>query len=105
MPPITHYLYFGLALFVVGLCGVVFRRSLIHVSMAFALMFGSVAVLLAAYARYHLDPGGRVLALVVVLVGLLESAIGAALILRIVRAEGGEPGVIDDWTSLGEHDR
>jgi NADH:ubiquinone oxidoreductase subunit K len=85
--PITHYLYLALALFGVGLGGALLRRSLIAVLLAIALMFGAVALLLSAYARFFADPGGQLAALTVVLVGMLELSIAAAVVVRVRRAE------------------
>ncbi|MFO7568037.1 MAG: NADH-quinone oxidoreductase subunit K [Enhygromyxa sp.] len=90
--PITHYLYLGLALFGVGFGGALLRRSPIAVLIAIALMFGAVALLFGAYARFFSDPGGQLAALAVVLVGLLELAVAAAVVLRIRRAEQNEGG-------------
>jgi NADH:ubiquinone oxidoreductase subunit K len=88
--PITHYLYLALALFGVGLGGALLRRSRVAVLLAIALMFGSVALLLSAYARFFADSGGQLAALTVVLVGMLEIAIAVAVVMRVRRAEQGE---------------
>jgi NADH:ubiquinone oxidoreductase subunit K len=108
--PITHYLYLALALFCVGLGGALLRRSLVAALLGIQLMFLSVALLLSAYARFLLDLDGQLAAIVVVLVGLVELAIAAAVVLRLFAAEAGagagedEPGAAEwlhDWTGRG----
>jgi NADH:ubiquinone oxidoreductase subunit K len=91
---ITHYLYLALALFGVGLAGALLRRSLVVVLLAIQLMLGAVALLFCAYARFFADPHGQLAALAVVLVGLLELAVAAAVVVRVSTADdvqGAEP--------------
>ena len=104
--PITHYLYLALTLFVVGLGGALLRRSLVTALLGIQLMLVSVALLLSAYARFFVDLAGQHAAIAVVLVGLVELAIAAAVILRMFAQEpgeggdaGGRAGWLLDWTA------
>jgi NADH:ubiquinone oxidoreductase subunit K len=104
--PITHYLYLALALFTVGLGGALLRRSLVTALLGIQLMLVSAALLLSAYARLFLDLGGQLAAIAVVLVGLVELAIAAAVVLRLFAAEAGDDGLVragwlHDWTGRG----
>ncbi|EDM78963.1 hypothetical protein PPSIR1_06963 [Plesiocystis pacifica SIR-1] len=100
MLPTTHYLYFGIALFALGLGGAALRRSLIAVLLSVQLMFMAAAVLLCAYVPVHGAAQGRVAALLIVLVGFVEVTIAAAVVVRAIRS--GEPesspvAWLEDW--------
>jgi NADH:ubiquinone oxidoreductase subunit K len=99
MLAITHYLYLGLALFGVGLGGALLRRSLVVALLGIQLMLVAVALVFCAYARFFLDPGGQIAALFIVLVGLCELGVAAAIVVRAIRADGpGAAAVLDDWS-------
>ena len=104
MLPVTHYLYLALVLFCIGLGGALLRRSLVTALLGVQLMVVAVALCLSAYARFFVDPGGQVVALLVVLVGLVELAVALAVALRARLAERGEDTAADlvgDWTEAG----
>lgn len=94
--PITHFLYLAFALLAIGLAGVLLRRSLLAVLAGLQLMLGAAVLLAAAYARHHGDAGGQVLALMLALVGLLELALAAALVVRAQTGSGHD--WLSDWT-------
>lgn len=94
--PITHFLYLAFVLFTIGLAGVLLRRSLLAVLGGVQIMIGAVVLILVAYARYHGDLAGQASAGIVALVGLLELALAAAL---VVRAQtGASHDWLADWT-------
>ena len=98
MLPITHYLYLGLVLFGIGLGGALLRRSLVVALLGIQLMLVAVVLVFCAYARFFVDPGGQIAAILIVLVGLCELGVAAAIVLRAVRADGpGAAALLDDW--------
>ncbi len=115
MLPVTHYLYLGLGLFAVGLCGAVLRRSMIVALLGVQLMLAAAALLLCAYGRVFFDANAQVMAGLVLLVGLCELAVTAAVVLRSANYdasapdeqrganadEGQEAGLLADWTLGG----
>ena len=92
MLPVTHYLYLGLGLVCVGLCGAVLRRSMIVALLGVQLMLAGAALCLCAYGRVFFDPGAQAMAGLVVLVGLCELAVAAAVILRSARYDSSRRG-------------
>lgn len=110
MLPVTHYLYLALALFGVGLGGALLRRSLVAVLLGVALMLVAVALCFCAYARFFVDPGGQIAAVLVVLVGLCEIGVVVAVVLRSLRARSESVGeaqteavnLLEDWAGSAE---
>ena len=112
MLPVTHYLYLGLGLFAVGLCGAVLRRSLVIALISVQLMLVGAALCLCAYGRVFFDMGAQVMASMVLLVGLCELGVAAAIVLRSARYEASAPrapareepegDLLEDWTLGGE---
>ncbi len=114
MLPVTHYLYLALALFAVGLGGAILRRSLVVALLGVFLMLAAVALCLCAYARFFVDAGGQISALLILLVGLCELGVVVAIALRGLRAEaspapdaGSEPApsLVEDWVGGGASER
>ncbi len=100
--PVTHFLYLALALFGVGLTGVVLRRSLLAVLGGVQIMIAATVLLFCAYARYHGDMAGQASAVIVALVGLLELAVAVAVVLRATASPTGESDLLLDWTGSAE---
>ncbi len=112
MLPVTHFLYLGFGLFVIGLAGALLRRSLATVLGSVQVMFAAVVLILCAYARAHEQLDGFAAAIVVALVGTFELAIAVALLVRASEASraaaepdraAGDP--LHDWTALGDEER
>mgnify|MGYP000713441122 CR=1 FL=1 len=83
--PLEHYVFLSLALFCIGVTGVLFRRNTIIILMCLELMFNSVNLLLAAFSSYHSDPSGQVFVFFIMLVAAAEVTVGLALLIMLKR--------------------
>src|SRR5260221_13015834 len=59
MLPIEHYLFLSLALFIIGVIGVVTRRNVIVVLMSIELILNAVNINLVAFSRLYGDVAGQ----------------------------------------------
>ena len=83
--PIDYYLIVSIALFSIGLLGVLFRRNTIIILMCIELMFNSVNLLLTAFAAYHSDPSGQVFVFFIMIVAAAEVAVGLSILVMMKR--------------------
>ena len=89
--PLSWFLYFAAASFVVGLLGVLIRRNAIAVLMAIEIILNAANVNFVAFWRYNptfLEEGaipGVMMALFVITVAAAEVAVGIGLILLCYR--------------------
>jgi NADH-quinone oxidoreductase subunit K len=98
MVPITHFLYLAIALFLIGMLGVLVRRNVIIVLMGIELMLNGANVALVAFSRLWGDMDGQVMAMFVIAVAAAEAAVGLAIVVSIFRARSGTD--IDDLSAL-----
>ncbi|MDY0058755.1 MAG: NADH-quinone oxidoreductase subunit NuoK [Myxococcota bacterium] len=83
-----HVLALALALFVLGLLGILVRRDLIFVLMSLEIMLNSaVLAFAAAGARWH-QADGQVWILFILVVAAAEVSVGLPLLLRLNRLTG-----------------
>jgi len=66
MLAIEHYLFLSLALFIIGVIGVVTRRNVIVVLMSIELILNAVNINLVAFSRLYGDVAGQVFALFII---------------------------------------
>src|SRR2546425_6515509 len=90
MLPIEHYLFLSLALFIIGVIGVVTRRNVIVVLMSIELILNAVNINLVAFSRLYGDVAGQGFALFLI----ADSAAGAAVGLGIIIAFFRHPGTV-----------
>jgi NADH-quinone oxidoreductase subunit K len=83
--PLQYYLYLSLALFCIGITGVLIRRNAIIVFMSIELMLNSVNLLLSAFSTYKGDAAGQVFVFFIMAVAAAEVAVGLAIIVVIYR--------------------
>ena len=83
--PLEHYILLSVALFSIGLIGVLFRRNTIIILMCIELMFNSVNLLVTAFAAYHSDPSGQVFVFFVMIVAAAEVAVGLSILVMMKR--------------------
>ena len=83
--PIQWYIYLSVALFCIGVLGVLFRRNAIVIFMCVELMLNSVNLLLVAFSTYHNDASGQVFVFFVMAVAAAEVAVGLAILVTIFR--------------------
>ncbi len=93
MIPISYYLFLSLALFSIGMIGVMTRRNIIIVLMCVELMLNSVNLLLVAFSKMHQAKNlgseagidGQMLVLFIMVVAAAEVAIGLSIMILFYR--------------------
>ena len=83
--PLDNYIMLSVALFSIGLMGVLFRRNIIVVLMCLELMFNSVNLLITAFSAYHSDPAGQVFVFFIMIVAAAEVAVGLSIVVMMKR--------------------
>ena len=83
--PLDYYVIVSVALFSIGLLGVLFRRNTIIILMCIELMFNSINLLLTAFAAYHSDPAGQVFVFFIMIVAAAEVAVGLSILVMMKR--------------------
>ncbi len=91
MVPLSMYLALGAALFIIGLYGVMARRSAVLIVMSIELMLNAVNINLIAAASHMEGTGnfanfdGQLIAIFIITVAAAEVGLALAIILRIYR--------------------
>lgn len=83
--PTSHLLAFSLALFVLGMIGVLARRNAIIVLMGIELMLNAANVNFVAFSRNLDDLAGQVFTLFNIVIAAGEVAVGLAIIIALFR--------------------
>jgi NADH-quinone oxidoreductase subunit K len=83
--PIAAYLALGALLFVLGIAGVLLRRSALIVFMSIELMLNAVNLTFVAFARQLGRLEGQVAVFFVLVVAAVEVVVGLAIIIAIFR--------------------
>lgn len=95
--PIQYYIYLCLALFSIGIIGVLTRRNAIIVFMCIELMLNSVNLLLVAFSKMHLavataankastvGTDGQLFVFFIMVVAAAEVSVGLAIIVMLYR--------------------
>lgn len=83
--PQDWYLYLSIALFSIGVMGVLFRRNAIIILMCIEMMLNSVNLLLVSFSSYHNEAEGQVMVFFIMVVAAAEVAVGLALLISIYR--------------------
>jgi len=86
MIPISYSLLLSVALFSIGVIGVLIRRNAIMIFMCIELMLNAANILFIAFAQVHGQIGGQVFVFFTITVAAAEVAIGLALIVAIYRS-------------------
>ena len=85
MIPTEAYLILSLALFTIGVVGVLTRRNLIVIFMAVELLLNAVNLSFVALARSLGSMDGQVIVFFVMAVAAAEAAVGLAIMLQLYR--------------------
>ena len=85
MVPASHILVFSLALFCIGMLGVLTRRNAIIVLMGIELMLNSANINFIAFSRQLGDLAGQVFSIFTIVVAAGEVAVGLAIIIALYR--------------------
>jgi NADH-quinone oxidoreductase subunit K len=83
--PLDYYLYFSIALFSIGVMGVLIRRNVIIVFMCVELMLNAVNMLFIAFSSYYADANAQVFVFFIMAVAAAEVCVGLAIIVMIFR--------------------
>jgi NADH-quinone oxidoreductase subunit K len=95
--PINYYIYLSVALFIIGIVGVLTRRNAIIIFMCIELMLNAVNLLLIAFSKMHhtaatvLDPAttagteGQLFVFFIMVVAAAEVSVGLAIIVMMYR--------------------
>jgi len=85
MIPTTHYLFLSLALFTIGVIGVVTRRNVIIILMSIELILNAVNINLVAFSRMFGSVDGQIFAIFVITDAAAEAAVGLGIIIAFFR--------------------
>lgn len=95
--PIQNYIYLALALFSVGVVGVLVRRNAIIIFMCIELMLNAVNLLLVAFSKMHYQTAaltnkattagtdGQLFVFFIMVVAAAEVSVGLAIIVMLFR--------------------
>src|SRR6478672_9044846 len=93
--PINYYIFLSIALFVIGIIGVLTRRNAIIIFMCIELMLNAVNLLLVAFSKMHhlansardLTAGsdGQLFVFFIMVVAAAEVSVGLAIIVMLYR--------------------
>lgn len=95
--PIQYYIYLSLALFSIGIVGVLVRRNAIIVFMCIELMLNAVNLLLVAFSKMHYNTAlltnkettagteGQLFVFFIMVVAAAEVSVGLAIIVMMYR--------------------
>ena len=85
MVPIEQYLFLSLALFIIGVVGVVTRRNVIIILMSIELILNAVNINLVAFSRHWANVDGQIFALFVITLAAAEAAVGLGIIIAFFK--------------------
>jgi len=93
--PINYYIFLSIALFTIGIIGVLTRRNAIIIFMCIELMLNSVNLLLVAFSKMHHGTAaasnalagidGQLFVFFIMVVAAAEVAVGLAIIVMLFR--------------------
>ena len=93
--PINYYLFLSLALFTIGMVGVLTRRNAIIIFMCIELMLNAVNLLLVAFSKMHhlknlalnasVGTDGQLFVFFIMVVAAAEVSVGLAIIVMMYR--------------------
>lgn len=83
--PIQHYLFLSLALFAIGIMGVLMRRNAIIVFMCVELMLNAVNLLMVAFSKMYGSADAQIFVFFIMVVAAAEVAVGLAIIVMMYR--------------------
>ncbi|HJY86616.1 MAG TPA: NADH-quinone oxidoreductase subunit NuoK [Candidatus Acidoferrales bacterium] len=85
MIPTSHYLFLSLALFTIGVVGVLTRRNVIIILMSIELILNAVNINLIAFSRLLGSVDGQVFAIFIITDAAAEAAVGLGIIIAFFR--------------------
>ena len=85
---LSSYVLLSAVLFVIGVAGVLLKRSALVIFMSIELMLNAVNLALAAFSRHHGGLEGQIFVFFVMAVAAAEAAVGLAIIIAVFRRKG-----------------
>src|SRR3954470_17078291 len=95
---LEHYLIVSLALFCLGLLGVIMRRNLLVIYMSLELMLNAANLALVAFSRFNNNLNGQIMVFFIITVAAAEVSVGLALIVALYRKR--RTAHVEDLTTL-----
>ncbi len=83
--PIEHVIALAVALFVIGVLGVLLRRNVIVMLMSVELMLNAANLLFVAFSERWALPRGQTISFFVMAVAAAEAAVGLAILIGVFR--------------------
>ena len=83
--PTQYYLFLSLALFCIGIMGVLMRRNAIIIFMCIEMMLNAVNLLLVAFSRMYNKSDAQIMVFFIMVVAAAEVAVGLAVIVMMYR--------------------
>jgi NADH-quinone oxidoreductase subunit K len=90
--PVQYYIFLSIALFCIGVMGVLMRRNAIIIFMCIELMLNAVNLLLVAFSKMWADGGraatasaAQIFVFFIMVVAAAEVAVGLAIIVMVYR--------------------
>ncbi len=83
--PVQNYIWLALALFSIGVVGVLMRRNAIIIFMCIELMLNAVNLLMVALSKFHHDASAQIFVFFIMVVAAAEVAVGLAIIVMVYR--------------------
>lgn len=83
--PVDAYLFLSLALFMIGVIGVLTRRNVIIMLMSIELILNAVNINLVAFSRFWAAVDGQIFAIFIITDAAAEAAVGLGIILAFFR--------------------
>ncbi|MCL4522739.1 MAG: NADH-quinone oxidoreductase subunit NuoK [Acidobacteria bacterium] len=85
MVPIGNYLFLSLALFIIGVIGVLTRRNVIVILMSIELILNAVNINLVAFSRHWANVDGQIFTLFIITDAAAEAAVGLGIIIAFFK--------------------
>lgn len=82
---IQHLLFFSIALFGVGLIGIMVRRNLMFMLLSLEIMLNAVAVLFVGASSFNGNADGHVMYILILTLAAAEVAIALGLVIHMYR--------------------
>jgi NADH-quinone oxidoreductase subunit K len=98
MLPTIFYIGLSVLLFVIGVCGVLLRRSTLMVFMSIELMLNSANLALVTFANQRQSIDAQIMVFFVITIAAAEVAVGLALLVMIFMRK--QTTNIDTMTTL-----
>ena len=82
---INEFIYASSMLFLIGFCGVLFRRNTLVIYMSIELMLNAINLALVAFSRFNNAMDGAIFVFFIMTVAAAEVAVGLAIIVMLYR--------------------